>query len=205
MDERIEPLCKLRRARADPTAACAPVLLIGDTRLATPCRVVVDVHDEHFQRQVSELHATLEQFRRENGFGRAISAPQIGLQARLIALNLNKDLGPFTLVNPVITHRSSEMLTMWDDCFSVPWLMVRVARHRSISVSFVDEDGQSHDWHELPPDVSELLQHEIDHLDGVLLTSRAIDVRTDLVARSVYLAERARFDSQVDYTIAPTV
>ncbi len=57
---------------------------------------------------------------------------------------------------------------------SFPGLLVRLQRHRSISISFQDEQGETHALANLPQDQSELLQHEIDHLHGVLAVDRAL-------------------------------
>jgi threonine dehydratase len=56
----------------------------------------------------------------------------------------------------------------------VPDCVVRVKRHESISLQYQDEQGRLRDWQQLPADLSELVQHEIDHLDGILMTERAI-------------------------------
>ncbi len=65
------------------------------------------------------------------------------------------------------------MIELWDDCFSLPNLMIRVRRNRMIRVSYSDERGQRQVI-EAEGDLSELLQHEIDHLDGILAIERAI-------------------------------
>jgi peptide deformylase len=117
---------------------------------------------------------------------------------RFIALNL--DDGPLLLVNPEIVWSSAETFTMWDDCMSFPSLMVKVQRHQSISVHFLDERGDHREWLHLNQATSELLQHEIDHLDGILAVDRAVD-RESLVMREVFEAQRAYFARQVDYVI----
>ena len=88
---------------------------------------------------------------------------------------MNLGATPFALINPEITWKSDGMFEVWDDCLSVPDRIVRVRRHRSISVSFQDELGRKRQWDKLPEHLSELVQHEIDHLDGILMTARAID------------------------------
>jgi peptide deformylase len=55
---------------------------------------------------------------------------------------------------------------------SFPWLMVKVQRHKSISITYQDESGQVKEWNHIDQATSELLQHEIDHLDGVLAVDR---------------------------------
>lgn len=174
------------------------VLLLGDPRLRLRSQEV-QVYDA---QSFDALAATLDAFRKQHGFGRAISAPQIGIAQRFIAMNLGK--GTFFIVNPVITWRSEETFTMWDDCMSFPDLLVRVQRARSLSLEYVDEHGTRKEWRELDRAVSELLQHEIDHLDGVLAVDRAIDARS-LVMRAEYERNRDHFDAQVDYAIVPTV
>lgn len=176
----------------------ADVLLLGDPRL----RVRSSEVENYDAKAFDSLAATLDAFRRKHGFGRAISAPQIGIAQRFIAVNLGK--GTFFVVNPVITWTSGETFTMWDDCMSFPDLLVRVRRAASLSLEYVDERGKPHVWNELDRAAAELLQHEIDHLDGVLAVDRAID-REALVMKAVYDANRERFDAMVDYTITPTV
>lgn len=176
----------------------ADVLLLGDPRLRVRSREV----EAYDPLALGELAATLEEFRRQHGFGRAISAPQIGIAQRFIAVNLGHR--PFFVVNPVVTWRSAETFTMWDDCMSFPDLLVRVERAKSISLDYVDEHGKPHQWPDLDQAAAELLQHELDHLDGILAIDRAID-RDALVMRAVYEANREMFDAQVDYTIVPTV
>jgi peptide deformylase len=174
------------------------VLLLGDPRLRARSTEVQSADPTAF----AALAATLDAFRKKHGFGRAISAPQIGIAQRFIAMNLGR--GTFFIVNPVVTSKSKETFTMWDDCMSFPDLLVRVRRAKSLSLEYVDEHGKPHAWTDVEPAISELLQHEIDHLDGVLAVDRAVD-RYALVMRAAYDANREQFDAQVDYTIVPTL
>jgi peptide deformylase len=173
------------------------VLLLGDPRLRIRSSEV-EAFDPNAFRELAE---TLDAFRRQHGFGRAISAPQIGIGQRFIAVNLGQ--GTFFVVNPVVTWRSADTFTMWDDCMSFPDLLVRVERARSLSMQYVDEHGNAKTWPELDVAAAELLQHEIDHLDGVLAVDRALDEQS-LVMRREYERNRPYFDAQVDYTIVPT-
>ncbi len=177
----------------------APILLLGDARLRVRSSAVERFDDPALQRDLATLAATLEAFRKACGFGRAISAPQIGIPRRFIAANLGR--GTFFVVNPVVTSRSTSTFSMWDDCMSFPDLLVRVMRHESISLSYSDERGGGKTWSELDVPAAELLQHEIDHLDGILAVDRAID-RDSLVLKSVFDADREHFASLADYTIA---
>jgi|ERR1041385_1099295 peptide deformylase len=176
----------------------APILRLGDPRLRQISLPVADPLDPAFISNQRRLHETLAAFRHANGFGRAISAPQIGVPQRFIAVNLGN--GPLLLVNPKVVWTSQEAFTMWDDCMSFPSLLVRVQRHKSISVHFLDENVKPNDWEGLDQATSELLQHEIDHLDGILAVDRALD-RDSLILREEFEARRAYFARQVDYII----
>jgi peptide deformylase len=176
----------------------APILQLGDRRLRQVCAPIIDFDDLAFLSEQRRLHATLASFRQANGFGRAISAPQIGVPQRFIAMNLRNER--LLMANPEIVWTSPETFTMWDDCMSFPSLLVRVRRHQSISIRFLDEDGSTREWLRVDQPTSELLQHEIDHLDGILAVDRAID-RDSLVVRDVFEAQKQYFAQQVDYVI----
>jgi peptide deformylase len=135
---------------------------------------VVNVHERKTGELIGDLAATLDNFRLQNGFGRGIAAPQIGIGRRVIFLNVGQS---FPLINPTITRASREMMELWDDCFSISNLMIRVRRHVEVEVSYTDEHGAQRRM-TASGDLSELLQHEIDHLDGILATDRAIDGRS---------------------------
>ena len=178
------------------------ILLLGDPGLRVVCEPVTDFDSPDFQSSGRRLLGALEQFRREHGFGRGIAAPQIGIPSRMIALNLGA--GPFLVVNPILSVLSERRFTLWDDCMSFPWLMVRLERHLETEMSYLNERGEAQRWERLEPALSELLQHEVDHLDGILAVDRALDKKS-IVAREVYLERRRFFDQMVDYTIAPTI
>ena len=118
------------------------------------------------------MHRLIVEFRGIYGAGRGIAAPQIGLLKRIICLDLQDK--KYTLINPVLSNFSDEMMEVWDDCMSFPNLLVKVKRHKSCMLSFMDEEWKEHQW-SLSDDLSELLQHEYDHLNGILATQRALD------------------------------
>jgi peptide deformylase len=163
---------------------------------------VIDFETPEFQQSSLRLKRGLEQFRAEYGFGRAISAPQIGIFQRIIAMNLGQ--GPFLVVNPEITWKSDDLFTMWDDCMSFPWLMVRVRRHVRVDLTFQSERGDLEEWNKREQAISELIQHEIDHLNGILAVDHALD-RDAIIARKLYEERKELFDRQVDYFITPTI
>ena len=107
-------------------------------------------------------------------------------------------------MNPVITWRSEARFTLWDDCMCFPDLLVKVRRHASVTLAFTGEQGRRLGGERRPRAESELLQHELDHLDGVLATDRALDARS-LIYRAAFAGIRPISEAQVDYVIQPTL
>ena len=105
---------------------------------------------------------------------RAIAAPQIGSDLSMIAMKLSPVEPAVTLYNPEIIYASPEQMSLWDDCFSIADYKVRVSRHKSVTVKFIDDRGDERTWQCDDFHLSELLQHEIDHLHGVLATDCAL-------------------------------
>ena len=159
--------------------AVRDILLLGNPVLRVECQKVKDFSDPTFKQTIVDLRDTLADFRKRRGFGRGIAAPQIGVTRRIIFVNID---APIVLVNPEIIKRSKEKMLLWDDCFSFPDLIVKVRRHTHVSVSYQDEKGIKR-LLKVNGGLSELLQHEIDHIDGILAIDRAIDER-HIVMRS---------------------
>ena len=121
---------------------------------------------------LEDLRDTLHEFQRTHGFGRGISAVQIGVPERIIYIEFEGR--PYCLVNPQYLFASEEQFVLWDDCFSFPDLLVRLERARTVKIRYTDENGADREL-EATGALSELLQHEMDHLDGILAIDRALD------------------------------
>jgi peptide deformylase len=154
------------------------VLQLGNPALRAVARTVADPAAPEVRALVEDLADTLAYWRKETGYGRGIAAPQIGVGLRVIFLHLPGG-DPWPLVNPEIVKRSEEKIVVWDACLSFLSIFMQVERNRDITVRYQDLRGA---WHELQAgeerDLSELLQHEIDHLDGILAVDRILDTRT---------------------------
>jgi peptide deformylase len=154
------------------------VLQLGDPRLRETAKRVVDPSSAEIRALVEDLADTLTYWKNTTGYGRAIAAPQIGSSLRVIFLQL-PEAEPWAFVNPQITERSEETIVVWDACLSFLSIFMQVERHRKIKVKYQDLQGE---WHEIEAgeerNLSELLQHEIDHLDGILAVDRITDIRT---------------------------
>src|SRR5512140_1398341 len=148
-----------------------PILVLGNPALRQKARSVDAFGSGDLRGLAEDLRDTLEDFRSTHGFGRGIAAPQIGVSKRLVFINVGQ---PMPLVNPRIVWRGRKLMSLWDDCFSLPNLLAKVRRNLAIEVQYRDLEGMRHHLR-AEGALSELLQHEIDHLDGVLTIDRAID------------------------------
>jgi peptide deformylase len=146
------------------------VRLLGDPILRTRCEPIKNPRSAAIRLVADGLQDTLRDLKARFGTGRGLAAPQIGAPIRMIYVEKDE---PWFLVNPEIVDVSEHDFSVWDDCFSVPELFVRVVRAYRITVRYQDMQGKTQEI-TVEKDMAELLQHEIDHLDGVLMLDRAI-------------------------------
>ena len=154
--------------------AAREILLLGNPKLFEICEPVQETQLGQVEPIIQDLHDTLMAFREKYNAGRAIAAPQIGAMKRVVYMHIGE---PVVFINPILDLKSTEMMELWDDCMSFPELLVKVHRHQGCRITYRDEN-----WDEqsmaLEGDLSELLQHEVDHLDGILAVQRAINHRS---------------------------
>jgi peptide deformylase len=155
-----------------------PVLQLGDPRLREKCQPVTEWVAPVIDELITDLADTLAHWRAATGYGRGIAAPQLGVLQRVIFLQLPGEK-PVVLINPEIVERGADKIVVWDACLSFLSIFMQVERNREITVRYWDRDGVEHLLHAGDDrNLSELLQHEIDHLDGILAIDRVIDVKT---------------------------
>jgi len=150
------------------------ILLLGDPRLYERCEEVTREELDGLQSVFEDLFDCIRAIRRDYGFGRAIAAPQIGVSKRVICMLTDR---PYVIINPTLEFVGDEMMELMDDCMSFPNLLVRVRRHRHCILRYRDENWLPQEKR-MDDDLSELIQHEYDHLDGILATMRAVDNRS---------------------------
>lgn len=157
------------------------ILLLGNESLYSPSKEVSKDEIWDINRIVNDLHDTLMDFRERHGYGRAIAAPQIHELFRIIYMNI--DQNATVLINPIIEFCDDEEFELWDDCMSFPGLEVKLLRHKKCKVFYKNKD-----WAdcvlELEGDLAELIQHEYDHLDGILAVQRAMDNKSFRINKS---------------------
>ncbi len=155
-----------------------PILQLGDPRLREIALPVEDPSAHEVTALVDDLAETLAYWRATTGYGRGIAAPQLGVRLRVVFLQLPGEK-PWPLINPEIVERSEEKIVVWDACLSFLSIFMQVERNREITVRYQDMNGENHQFRAGDDrNLSELLQHEIDHLDGILSVDRIIDIKT---------------------------
>ena len=175
------------------------VLQLGNPLLREKAEPVEDPSAPEIRSLVRDLSDTLLYWRSTTGYGRGIAAPQLGVSLRVIFLKL-RGVEPWPLINPEIIACSDEKIIVWDACLSFLSIFMQVERHRRVSVRYQNLDGETLEF-EAGDDrnLSELVQHEIDHLDGVLAIDRVLDVRT-ICTREEF---EKRYRAASPYALAP--
>ena len=155
------------------------ILQLGDPLLRA---VSTPVTAAEADTVLEDLRDTLHEFQRTHGFGRGISAVQIGEPKRLIYIELEGRA--YRLRNPRFDFQGARKFRLWDDCFSFPNLLVWLERAETVRIRYEDDRGEEVTL-EASGAFSELLQHEMDQLDGVLAVDRALD-RNSFCTREEY-------------------
>ena len=117
--------------------------------------------------------------------GIGLAAVQVGVLKRIIVIDLSKDgqkKDPLFIVNPQITFKSDELISYEEGCLSIPNQFAEVKRPSSCKVNFLDYDGKKR---EINADglLATCIQHEVDHLDGVLFIDHLSKLKKDLILK----------------------
>jgi peptide deformylase len=176
-----------------------PILQLGDPLLRQKAALVEDPTAVEMHVLVRDLADTLAHWRAKTGYGRGIAAPQLGVSQRIIFLKL-PGVEPWPLINPEVIEYSEEKIVVWDACLSFLSIFMQVERHRQVTVRYQTLDGLTLEF-EAGDDrnLSELLQHEIDHLDGILAIDRVVDLKT-VCTREEF---EKRYRDASPYAVAP--
>ena len=125
--------------------------------------------------------------------GIGLAAPQVGILRRLIVMDPSRDeepKQPLIMVNPVILERGSEMRTHDEGCLSIPEITAEIERPALTRVSFIDMEGKAQEK-TLQGIWSTLVQHEIDHLNGVLFIDYLSRLKRDMIVKKFTKQKRA--------------
>ena len=133
----------------------------------------IDFKKDSVDKYIQDLCDTLHNIQKEKKLGRAVAGPQIGYLKRIIYMETKGKR--IVMINPHITYKSQETFEVWDSCFSADLAFFgKTIRHKNIAVEYFNEQQQKIKSN-FNDDLSELFQHEIDHLDGILFTDRVVD------------------------------
>ncbi|MDQ6991222.1 MAG: peptide deformylase [Mariprofundaceae bacterium] len=146
--------------------------------------IAEEVH--HFDDDFLTLSETMQRLMHEGAGGVGIAAPQLGISKRVIVVDCSlgkhpcKNHGCLVMANPVIVSQSGKSLGR-EGCLSVPDWVATVPRAKKITVQYQDDDGQSQCLQSVGFE-ARVIQHEVDHLNGVLFIDRVLSTH-DLVRR----------------------
>jgi peptide deformylase len=159
--------------------AVLPILTLPDPVLRKKAKPVERI-DAELRRLMDDMLTTMY-----DAPGIGLAAPQVGVLRRLIVMDPAKDeapKSPLVMVNPEILERSEEMRTHEEGCLSIPDFTAEVERPARTRVSYIDREGKKREA-ELEGIWSTLVQHEIDHLNGVLFIDYLSRLKRDMVVR----------------------
>lgn len=167
--------------------AILPILTIPDPILRKKARLIERV-DADLRRLMDGMLATMY-----DAPGIGLAAPQVGILRRLIVMDPAKDeapKNPVIMVNPEILTRSDEMRIHEEGCLSIPEITAEVERPARTKVSFLDREGKPVET-ELEGIWSTIVQHEIDHLNGVLFIDYLSRLKRDMIVKKLTKTRRA--------------
>ncbi len=168
--------------------AIRPILVAPDPRLKTVSQPVENV-DGGIRRLAEDM---LESMYAADGIG--LAAIQIGMPRRVLVLDLGRKDGrnePRVFVNPRILWTSEDAALYEEGCLSVPDIWEDVERPAQIRAEYLDEEGRSHAL-EAEGLLATCLQHEIDHLDGILFVDHLSRLKRTMALRKLAKAQRLK-------------
>ncbi|HEX4171575.1 MAG TPA: peptide deformylase [Acetobacteraceae bacterium] len=161
------------------SAETMPILVVPDPMLKARTRPVGPEDFEQVRSLVPRMFATMY---RAPGIG--LAAPQVGVGLRFAVVDLQPDdnRAPIVLINPDVIARSEEMATREEGCLSLPGQYADVTRPARVTVRYTDIEGARQQV-EAEGLLSACLQHEIDHLDGILFVDHLSALKRNMILR----------------------
>lgn len=170
------------------TIATLPILITPDPALRAKARPVTPSHDADIRALVPRMFETMY---RAPGIG--LAAPQVGVGLRVMVVDLMPDdkPNPLTLINPHIVAASKATVTREEGCLSVPGQYADVTRPAQVRMRYQDIDGRPQEI-EAEGLLATCLQHELDHLDGVLFVDYLTALKRNMLLRRLAKDLRAK-------------
>jgi len=165
-----------------------PILRLGDSILSEPARAVATITPE-IETLIDDM---IETMYAAPGIG--LAAPQVGELKRVVVLDIDREdvkTGPLCMANPEVIDASDEDVTYEEGCLSVPEHYSDVARPAKVTVRYLDRDGETK---ELACEglLATCVQHEIDHLDGILFIDHISSLKRNMILRKLLKARKEK-------------
>jgi peptide deformylase len=168
--------------------AIRPVITAPDPRLKVICKPVEKV-DEAVRKLMDDM---LDSMYAANGIG--LAAPQVGEAKRVIVVDVTRDKGQrkrYCLANPQIVWQSEELYTYEEGCLSLPEQYADVTRPAQARIRYLDEENKVREL-DAQGLLAVCIQHEMDHLDGVLFVDHVSSLKRNMIMRKLAKAKRLR-------------
>jgi len=167
--------------------AVLPIITAPDPRLKAVSEPVSQVDDEIRQLMDDMVDSMYE------AVGIGLAAIQVGINKRVVVVDLVDENGeqgnPVFLVNPEITWTSDDERVHEEGCLSLPEHFAEVVRPDEVKVSYLDRDGKQQELHAAGM-LSTCIQHELDHLDGILFVDHISSMRRNMILRKLKKLQR---------------
>ena len=166
-----------------------PIVLAPDRRLRTRCEPVTRV-DDALRRLLSDMLETMY-----DAPGIGLAAPQVGVLKRAVVVDVadeEETPAPLMLVNPVIVAASQETVVMSEGCLSLPEIYADVERPERVTVRWLDPEAGAEREMDADGMLARCIQHEIDHLDGLLHIDHLSHLKRTMAMRRASKAKQAR-------------
>lgn len=162
----------------DPQIELFDVLKAPHEILSSVAKPIEHVDDE-IKHIFERMHKTMHD---DGGIG--LSANQVGLLIRILTVDLQEDGHVYSMANPEIIERSDNKITYKEGCLSFPTHYADVERFETIKVKYIDENNKPQEL-EASGLLSICIQHEIDHLDGILFVDHLSRLKRDMIMRKM--------------------
>jgi peptide deformylase len=166
--------------------ALLPILTAPDPRLKVMSKPVTKV-DDSIRRLMDDMLATMYA---SEGLG--LAAPQVGVPKRVIVMDLARQgekPNPIMLANPEVIWRSEEEMVCEEGCLSVPDQYSEVSRPKAVRIRYLDYQNEIREM-DAEGYLATCLQHEIDHLNGILFIDRLSSLRRNIILRKLVKARK---------------
>lgn len=180
------------RPMLDTPSPLLPILIAPNPTLKARARAVATGDEAQVRDLVPRLFATMY---RAPGIG--LAAPQVGVGLRVAVVDLMPDdkPAPIVLINPELVAASDELATREEGCLSLPNQYADVTRPARVKIRYSDQEGARKEM-EADGLLAACLQHEMDHLDGILFVDHLSNLKRNIIMRRLAKEQRQKREEE---------